>query len=63
MAKIIESLLVGLLVGVIFGSLDLPIPAPRVFAGVAGIAGVYGGYRLINVVLKNWDKIMNSLGL
>ncbi len=63
MANVIESLLVGLMVGIIFGALDLPIPAPRVFAGVMGIAGIYGGYRLINIVIDNWNSILKSLGL
>lgn len=62
MSKIIESLLVGLVVGIVFGSMDLPIPAPRVLAGVMGIAGIYGGYTLINLVMQNWDKIVNFLG-
>ena len=39
--------LTGLLTGVVFGFFDVPIPAPPSLAGVMGIVGIYGGYKLI----------------
>ncbi|HVC34130.1 MAG TPA: XapX domain-containing protein [Chloroflexota bacterium] len=42
----LEALAVGVIVGLIFGRLNLPIPAPPALAGVLGIVGIYLGYRL-----------------
>jgi XapX domain-containing protein len=42
----IESLAVGVVVGVVFSRLGLPIPAPPALAGVLGIVGIYLGYRV-----------------
>ncbi len=41
MKDIVISLLVGLGFGLICISLKLPLPAPKVFAGVAGIIGIW----------------------
>lgn len=38
------ALLVGLVLGFIFVKLKLPIPAPPVLAGVAGIVGIWLGF-------------------
>ena len=43
MKEIFLALLAGLLVGVLFKFLKLPIPAPPVLTGVVGIFGVYFG--------------------
>jgi XapX domain-containing protein len=43
MKEIILALVAGLLVGIIFKFLKLPIPAPPVLTGVIGIFGVYFG--------------------
>jgi len=43
----LKSLLAGTACGVVFSVLGLPIPAPPVFAGVAGIIGVFAGYIII----------------
>lgn len=40
------ALLTGFIVGLIFGLLRLPIPAPGVWEGITGIIGIYGGFRL-----------------
>ena len=37
----------GVVTGVVFGLLDVPIPAPPNLAGVMGILGILVGYRLI----------------
>jgi XapX domain-containing protein len=43
MKEIILALVAGLLVGILFKFLKLPIPAPPVLTGVIGIFGVYFG--------------------
>jgi XapX domain-containing protein len=43
MKEIFLALIAGLLVGIIFKFLKLPIPAPPVLTGVVGIFGVYFG--------------------
>jgi XapX domain-containing protein len=42
----VKPLLTGLLVGIIFAALKLPIPAPSAFAGIVGIFGIYLGFVL-----------------
>jgi len=47
MSKIaLLSLATGFAVGLIFGLLRLPIPAPGVWEGITGIIGIYAGFRL-----------------
>lgn len=43
MKEIALSLMAGLIVGIVFKFLKLPLPAPPVLAGVLGIVGVYLG--------------------
>lgn len=43
MNEIVMALLAGVVVGVLFSVLRLPIPAPPVLSGVMGIVGVYLG--------------------
>jgi XapX domain-containing protein len=47
MKDIIFSILTGFGCGVIFAAFKLPVPAPPVFAGVAGIIGLWLGYDVI----------------
>jgi len=42
----LEALVVGIVVGLVFGRLDLPIPAPPALAGLLGIVGIFVGYKL-----------------
>jgi XapX domain-containing protein len=42
----IKALAVGVIVGLLFARLGLPIPAPPALAGVLGIIGIYLGYRV-----------------
>jgi XapX domain-containing protein len=44
---ILKSLAVGIVVGLIFKAFNLPIPAPITIAGIAGIIGLYIGYKII----------------
>ena len=47
MKEIFFSVLTGATCGVVFALLKLPVPAPPVFAGVAGIIGLWAGYSLV----------------
>jgi XapX domain-containing protein len=47
MKEIIFSILTGFGCGVVFAAFKLPVPAPPVFAGVAGIIGLWLGYDVI----------------
>lgn len=43
MFEILAALATGILVGVIFSFLKLPLPAPPVMSGIVGIFGIYFG--------------------
>lgn len=47
MKELIFSILTGFGCGVVFAAFKLPVPAPPVFAGVAGIIGLWLGYDVI----------------
>lgn len=51
MQDILMSLFAGAVVGILFGVLKLPIPAPPVLSGVMGIVGVWGGGTLVSMYL------------
>ncbi len=44
--EVILAFLVGAVLGFIFIKLKLPIPAPPVLAGIAGIIGIWVGFLL-----------------
>jgi len=46
------ALVTGIIVGLIFSSLKLPLPAPNVLPGIAGIIGIYLGGVLFEYILK-----------
>ncbi|MFG6114027.1 XapX domain-containing protein [Halobacillus sp. MO56] len=46
MKEVILALLTGFIVGFLFAWFKLPIPAPPAFAGVAGIIGIYLGFKV-----------------
>ena len=52
MTEIIKALFTGAVVGLIFALLRLPVPAPQVPAGVAGVVGLYIGYMLFQRFVK-----------
>ncbi len=43
MYEVIVAMVAGLVCGLLFSALKLPIPAPPVLSGVMGIVGVYLG--------------------
>lgn len=47
MKDIILSIFTGFLCGVAFAAFKLPVPAPPVFSGVAGIIGLWAGYTIL----------------
>jgi XapX domain-containing protein len=51
MREIILSVLTGAGAGIVFAFFKLPVPAPPVFAGVAGIIGLWAGYALVSKFL------------
>lgn len=46
MTESILALVAGLIVGVLFAFLKLPIPAPPALPGILGIIGIYLGFKL-----------------
>jgi XapX domain-containing protein len=50
MTEILLALTAGVLVGIVFSLVKLPLPAPPVLSGIVGIFGIYlggVGYQLI----------------
>ena len=43
MSEILLALFAGALVGIVFSMIKLPLPAPPVLSGIAGIVGIYLG--------------------
>ncbi len=48
MREIVLSAVTGLGCGVVFAAFKLPVPAPPMFAGVAGIIGLWLGYYILS---------------
>lgn len=57
MTDLVLPLLTGIVAGMAFAALDLPIPAPPKLAGILGIAGIYAGFKLV----ENMDAIVAAL--
>lgn len=45
------ALIAGMVIGIVFKLIKLPLPAPPVLAGVLGVAGVYLGGKVIELLL------------
>lgn len=50
MKEIVLALVAGIIFGLAFRLLKLPLPAPPVLAGVMGIVGVYLGSKLFDIL-------------
>ena len=44
---VVAASVTGVVVGAVFASLRIPIPAPPNLAGIMGIVGIWLGYRLV----------------
>lgn len=53
MMEVLVATVTGLIVGVLFSALKLPIPAPPVLSGVMGIVGIYLGAELYQLLIKH----------
>ncbi|MDO6427750.1 MULTISPECIES: XapX domain-containing protein [Thalassotalea] len=54
MAEIALALFAGALVGLIFSVIKLPLPAPPVISGIAGIVGIYLGGTLYHWIIERF---------
>lgn len=52
MRDIVLSVLTGFICGIAFAAFRLPVPAPPVFAGVAGIIGLWAGYAILIKIIS-----------
>ncbi|MFC7062174.1 XapX domain-containing protein [Halobacillus seohaensis] len=50
MKEALMAMLAGIVIGVVFKLIKLPLPAPPVLAGVLGVAGVYIGGKIIEIL-------------
>lgn len=51
LSEVLLALLAGVLVGVIFSAIRLPLPAPPMLAGLMGIVGIFLGGALWKMVV------------
>lgn len=51
---ILGALGTGILVGLIFSGLKLPLPAPPVWAGIAGIVGIFLGGEIWKMISERF---------
>ena len=56
MTVALASFATGLVVGLVFTSLKLPLPAPPVLAGVLGIVGIWSGGKLWPVLVETLHR-------
>jgi XapX domain-containing protein len=52
MKDVLISTLTGFGCGVVFAAFKLPVPAPPVFAGVAGIIGLWIGFTTLTQIIS-----------
>ncbi|KRF13485.1 XapX domain-containing protein [Paenibacillus sp. Soil787] len=52
MKELLLSLGAGLIIGILFKVLKLPLPAPPVLSGILGIVGIYAGGKIMELFLK-----------
>jgi XapX domain-containing protein len=58
MKVVLLAIFTGFIVGFIFALFKLPIPAPPAFAGVAGIIGIYLGFKVYAWVQPMIESMM-----
>jgi XapX domain-containing protein len=52
MKEVALSILTGFGCGIVFAAFKLPVPAPPVFAGVAGIIGLWIGFTTLTQIIS-----------
>jgi len=62
LAFVVAATVTGLLVGALFASLRIPIPAPPNLAGIMGIVGIWLGHRLVRFFDVGFD-VLEALGV
>lgn len=50
MSAYLMPLLTGVICGVVFGLLKLPIPAPPALPGIIGIIGIWLGFSILGLI-------------
>jgi XapX domain-containing protein len=56
MKEVFLALISGLVTGLLFAFLRLPIPAPPALSGIAGIVGIYLGFQIFQIIIAWWTK-------
>lgn len=51
-SAVLQALLLGAIVGAVFGFARLQPPAPATWAGVAGIIGIVGGWMIVGHLIS-----------
>ena len=59
--KLLLALLAGVFAGALFAAIDIPVPAPPTLPGVAGIVGIYLGYRGIQWLGVDLANVVRSV--
>ncbi|PSQ41840.1 XapX domain-containing protein [Halobacteriales archaeon SW_7_68_16] len=59
---LVLAVLTGLVTGAVFAFIGVPIPAPPALPGVAGIVGIYAGFKLVEHFELGFD-LVTTLGL
>jgi XapX domain-containing protein len=52
MKEVLLATVAGMLVGILFKFLKLPLPAPPVFSAVMGVFGVWFGGMIVEYIMK-----------
>jgi XapX domain-containing protein len=52
MKEVFLSTLTGFGCGIVFAAFKLPVPAPPVFAGLAGIIGIWLGATILTQIIS-----------
>lgn len=56
MKELLLSILAGMVIGVVFKFMRLPLPAPPVLSGVLGVFGVYIGGVFFDFIFKTFSN-------
>jgi XapX domain-containing protein len=56
MLVMLIALVVGIIIGVTFKALRLPVPVPHDFAGIVGLIGMFIGSAAVDLYLKTLVK-------